>query len=117
MVELSTSVGTTISPARVGGRRHHKSAKRVSAKTIRRTLKRLGMRPKGRLVLKGGGVGDGVVVKDGKDEHMSGGRRRHPRRHGGRSASASMSSSTQGRKGRRRSKRSLKIPGLGKLPF
>ena len=35
-----------------GGRRHHKSAKRVSAKTIRRTLKRLGMRPKGRLVLK-----------------------------------------------------------------
>ena len=74
-----------------GGRRHHKSAKRVSAKTIRRTLKRLGMRPKGRLVLKGG---DGVV--EGKEETgtMAAG---HRRRHGGRSASASMSSNKKGK--------------------
>jgi hypothetical protein len=95
-------------PKVLGGRRHHKSAKRVSAKTIRRTLKRLGMRPKGRLVLKGGSEGgdDGVVVKGGN---------RH--RRGGRSASASMSSSTKGKRSRRRSKRSLSIPGLGKLPF
>lgn len=112
MVELSTSVGTTISPASVGGRRHHKSAKRVSAKTIRRTLKRLGMRPKGRLVLKGG---NGEVVEGEKrEDDMGGGRRR---RHGGRSASASMSSSKKGKRSRRRSKRALSIPGLGKLPF
>ena len=56
MVELSTS-GISHSPAPVGGRRrtrHHKSAKKVSARTIRKTLRRLGMRPKGRVVLKGG---------------------------------------------------------------
>lgn len=40
-----------LSPAAVGGRRH---LKKVSAKTIRRTLKKLGMKPKGRVVLKGG---------------------------------------------------------------
>lgn len=40
-----------LSPAAVGGRRH---MKKVSAKTIRRTLKKLGMKPKGRVVLKGG---------------------------------------------------------------
>ena len=110
-----------LSPALVGGRRHHKSAKRVSAKTIRRTLKRLGMRPKGRLVLKGGGVGDGVVVNEnGKDKNMGGGRHgNHGRHHrGGRSASASMYSGTQGKRSRRRrSKRSLSVPVLGKLPF
>ena len=92
-----------------GGRRHHKSAKRVSAKTIRRTLKRLGMRPKGRLVLKGGGGGEG----DGDNVVKGGGHHRH----GGRSASASMSSNKKGKRSRRRSKRSLSIPGLGKLPF
>ena len=41
-----------LSPAPVGGRRHH--MKKVSAKTIRRTLRKLGMKPKGRVVLKGG---------------------------------------------------------------
>lgn len=40
-----------LSPAPVGGRRH---MKKVSAKTIRRTLRKLGMKPKGRVVLKGG---------------------------------------------------------------
>lgn len=73
MVELATS-GTSISPGLVGGRRRSASvrrasvrrggeeqmmggrrhAKKVSAKTIRRTLRSLGMRPKGRMVLKGG---------------------------------------------------------------
>ncbi len=102
-------------PKVLGGRRHHKSAKRVSAKTIRRTLKRLGMRPKGRLVLKGGGDGDGKGVNnEGVKDNKDGGRRR---RHGGRSASASMSSNKKGKRSRRRSKRSLSIPGLGKLPF
>lgn len=41
-----------LSPAPVGGRRH--KMKKVSAKTIRRTLRKLGMKPKGRVVLKGG---------------------------------------------------------------
>ena len=40
-----------LSPAPVGGRRH---LKKVSAKTIKRTLRKLGMKPKGRVVLKGG---------------------------------------------------------------
>ncbi len=73
MVELATS-GTSISPGLVGGRRRRSAsvrrasrrggeeqmmggrrhAKKVSAKTIRRTLRSLGMRPKGRMVLKGG---------------------------------------------------------------
>ena len=114
MTVIGTS-GSSFSPAPVGGRRHHKSAKRVSAKTIRRTLKRLGMRPKGRLVLKGGDGGDGVVVNnEGVKDNKNGGRRR---RHGGRSASASMSSNKKGKRSRRRSKRALSIPGLGKLPF
>jgi len=65
MVELSTA-GTSFSPAPVGGRRrrshHHKSAKKVSAKTIRRTLRKLGMRPKGRVVLRGGAEGEAAAV-------------------------------------------------------
>lgn len=44
---------TALSPAPVGGRRH---MKKVSAKTIKRTLRKLGMKPKGRVVLKGGDV-------------------------------------------------------------
>jgi hypothetical protein len=43
--------GTAGNSAPVGGRR---KMKKVSAKTIRRTLKKLGMKPKGRVVLKGG---------------------------------------------------------------
>ncbi len=45
---LNSSAGNS---APVGGRRH---LKKVSAKTIKRTLKRLGMKPKGRVVIKGG---------------------------------------------------------------
>lgn len=41
--------------APVGGRRH---LKKVSAKTIKRTLRKLGMKPKGRVVLKGGEMED-----------------------------------------------------------
>ena len=117
MVELATS-GISHSPAPVGGRRHRKSAKKVSAKTIRRTLRKLGMRPKGRVVLKGGAeeaVAPEMKAPEMKAaDEMKAGRRR---RLGGRSASASMSSSTKGRRGRRSSKVSLKLPGLGKLPF
>jgi hypothetical protein len=121
MVELASS-GISHSPAPVGGRRHHKSAKKVSARTIRKTLRRLGMRPKGRVVLKGGAEGMEGEMKapemKAADEMKAGRRRRGGRGfYGGRSASASMSSSTKGRKGRRSSKVSLKLPGLGKLPF
>jgi hypothetical protein len=111
MVELASS-GISHSPAPVGGRRHHKSAKKVSAKTIRRTLRKLGMRPKGRVVLKGGAEGE-AVADEAKATEMKAGRRR--RRHGG--VSISMPGRTHGRKGRRSSKVSLKLPGLGKLPF
>ena len=78
MVELST-VGTSFSPAPVGGRRrrshHRKSAKKVSAKTIRKTLRKLGMRPKGRVVLKGGAEGMEGEMKAPEPE-MKAGRRR-----------------------------------------
>jgi hypothetical protein len=114
MVELASS-GISHSPAPVGGRRHRKSAKKVSAKTIRKTLRRLGMRPKGRVVLKGGAEGEAAATEmKAAEPTMTAGRRR---RRGGRSASASMSSSSKGRRGRRSSKVSLKLPGLGKLPF
>lgn len=115
MVELASS-GISHSPAPVGGRRHHKSAKKVSAKTIRKTLRRLGMRPKGRVVLKGGAedpVADEMKAPEMKAPEMKAGRRH--RRHGG--VSVSMPGRTYGRKGRRSSKVSLKLPGLGKLPF
>jgi hypothetical protein len=59
----------------VGGRRHHKSHRKVSAKTIRKTLHKLGLKPKGRVVLKGGqqqGM-EGMEMK-------AGGRRRTARK-------------------------------------
>jgi hypothetical protein len=71
---------SALSPATVGGRRRH--MKKVSAKTIKRTLKRLGMKPKGRVVIRGGGEDS----EDG-DKNLLGGRRRrhtkktHRRRH------------------------------------
>ncbi len=114
MVELASS-GISHSPAPVGGRRGRKSAKKVSAKTIRRTLRKLGMRPKGRVVLKGGAedpVAGEMKAETKAEPAMVAGRRR---RRGG--VSVSMPGRTYGRKGRRSSKVSLKLPGLGKLPF
>jgi len=43
---------SVVNAAPVGGRR--RKMKKVSAKTIRRTLKKMGLKPKGRVVLKGG---------------------------------------------------------------
>lgn len=74
MQAANTEKYTSLSPAPVsGGRRHH--MKKVSAKTIKKTLKRLGMKPKGRMVLKGGMVegADGET----KEEMSAGRRRRH----------------------------------------
>ena len=51
-------------PASEGGRRrsrrHHKGTRKVSARTIRSTLRKLHMRPKGRVVLKGGQINSGA---------------------------------------------------------
>jgi hypothetical protein len=67
--------GTAGNSAPVGGRRHRK----VSAKTIRKTLKHLGLKPKGRVVLKAGGEGD-----MGEKPPMGGRRKsRRTRRKGG----------------------------------
>lgn len=73
-----------LSPAAVGGRRH---MKKVSAKTIKRTLRKLGMKPKGRVVLKGGVDGaDGAAAAPpppppSTDGASGGRRRRHTKKH------------------------------------
>ena len=72
-----------LSPAAAGGSR---KAKKVSAKTIKRTLKRLGMKPKGRVVLKGGvdpapevAVGSPGAVQGGRRKTKKGGRKHRGR--------------------------------------
>ena len=59
----------------VGGRRH--KLRKVSAKTIRRTLRKMGLKPKGRVVLKGGEVPAGEAAAA---PAMGGRRRRSSRR-------------------------------------
>jgi len=61
----------------LGGRRrrHSKSAKKVSARKIRATLRKLHMRPKSRMVLKGGESMDSSSTEE-KSETQSAGRRR-----------------------------------------
>ena len=56
--------GTAGNSAPVGGRR--KSLRKVSAKTIRKTLKKLGVKPKGRVVLTGGEEKEGMVAMGGR---------------------------------------------------
>lgn len=51
-VPATTEKYTSLSPSPLSGGRRH--LKKVSAKTIKRTLRRLGMKAKGRVVLKGG---------------------------------------------------------------
>lgn len=53
MSPVPTTGGSALSPASVSGGRRHRM-KKVSAKTIKKTLKRLGMKPKGRVVIRGG---------------------------------------------------------------
>ena len=71
----TTLNGTAGNSAPVGGRRHRKSARKVSAKTIRKTLKHLGMKPKGRVVLKGG-EGEAATPAAPAAPAAMGGRRR-----------------------------------------
>jgi len=53
-MEPFTHVSDSVANAApVGGRRH--KMKKASAKTIRRALKKMGLKPKGRVVLKAGG--------------------------------------------------------------
>ena len=61
--------GTAGNSAPVGGRR--RKMKKVSAKTIRRTLKKMGLKPKGRVVLKGG-----EPTGESEDPAMGGRRKR-----------------------------------------
>ena len=80
-----------LSPAAAGGSRKAKSVsvKRVSAKTIRRALKRLGMKPKGPVILKGGvdpapevAVGSPGAVQGGSRKTKKAARRRRGRGRG-----------------------------------
>lgn len=65
-----------------GGRR----LKKVSAKTIRRTLRKAGIKPKGRMVLKGGAALSPAAVGGESSPAPAGGRRhRGTRRHKSRS--------------------------------
>ena len=134
MVESSTA-GTSFSPAPVGGRRrrshkvhhHRKTAKKVSARTIRRTLSKLGMRPKGRLVLKGG---TGEKTQEEKAAAAAAAAAAEARQKqalnnsnllGGRGRSASVSvpnlDNNKGKKpSRRRNSATLRLPKL-RLPF
>ena len=68
---------SVVNAAPVGGRR---KMKKVSAKTIRRTLKKMGLKPKGRVVLKGG---EGMEPEKEATAPAMGGRKKR------RSASAS----------------------------
>jgi len=71
---------TASAPATEGGRRrhsrrHHKGTKKVSARTIRATLRKLHMRPKGRVVLKGG---DNLNSGAGNSAPVGGKKKRRP---------------------------------------
>jgi len=67
---------TTLPSAPVSGGRR-RGTRRVSAKTIKRTLKHLGLRPKGRMVLKGGA--EGAAEAEEAAMPPSGGRRHRKR--------------------------------------
>ena len=71
-VEAYTVNGTAGNSAPLSGGRRRKSVRKVSAKTIRKTLKKLGLKPKGRVVLKGG---DGTTVGDVPAPAVGAGRR------------------------------------------
>jgi hypothetical protein len=66
---------TPLSPASLTGGRRHK-LKKVSAKTIKKTLKRLGMKPKGRVVIRGGTDPEMKDEEPVEPPAPSGGRRR-----------------------------------------
>lgn len=75
--------GSAGNSAPVGGRRR-RSLKKVSAKKIRSTLRKLGMKPKGRVVLKGGEAALPAAPAAPASTPAAGGRRHRSRKHGGR---------------------------------
>ena len=77
---MSGSVSAPLPSAPVGGRRRT-SVRKVSAKTIRKTLRHLGLKPKGRVVLKGGDVPAAAEVA--APAAPTGGRRRKSARKSG----------------------------------
>jgi hypothetical protein len=79
-VEGYTVNGTAGNSSPLAGGRRRKSARKVSAKTIRKTLRKLGLKPKGRVVLKGGLAVDAAAVPS---PAATGGRRRSQRRKSG----------------------------------
>ena len=78
-VEGYTVNGTAGNSSPLAGGRRRKSARKVSAKTIRKTLKKLGLKPKGRVVLKGGDVPAAPPAAPAP-EAPKGGRRRRSRK-------------------------------------
>lgn len=68
-IPLNGSAGNS---ATTGGRK----LKKVSAKTIKRTLRKLGMKPKGRVVLKGGELEDANAAAAPAPAPPAAGRRR-----------------------------------------
>lgn len=75
----ATEKYTPLSPASLTGGRRHKLRK-VSAKTIKKTLKRLGMKAKGRVVLKGGDGEEPEQKEEGSMATTAGRRRRHTKK-------------------------------------
>jgi len=73
---MSDSTTAVETGAMEGGRRR-RSLKKVSAKTIRRTLRRAGVKPKGRMVVTGGVAALSPAATGGSE--MAGGRRRRSR--------------------------------------
>lgn len=78
MADITGGSAEPLSPGALGGRRMR--MRKVSAKTIRRTLRKLRMKPKGRVVLKGGEapapVGHSESASSTLQTGPSGGRRR-----------------------------------------
>ena len=75
--------GTAVEPMTpMAGGRRRRSLKKVSAKTIRRTLRKAGIKPKGRMVLTGGVALSPASFDGGSETPLKGGRRRRGTRRG-----------------------------------
>jgi hypothetical protein len=75
--------GSAGNSAPVMGGRRRKSLRKVSAKAIRKTLRKLGMKPKGRVVLKGGADPVAPPPAPAAEAPKGGRRRRSARRKSG----------------------------------
>uniref|UniRef100_A0A6C0KEJ5 Uncharacterized protein n=1 Tax=viral metagenome TaxID=1070528 RepID=A0A6C0KEJ5_9ZZZZ len=71
----TTLNGTAGNSAPVGGKRRSRKVRKVAASTIKKTLRHLGLKPKGRVVLKGGDVPAVPAAAAPAAEAPKGGRR------------------------------------------